>query len=61
MNTYVVEFLKQEVINVCSESELTANDILNEIDEIIYDESLSDLEALEKIELILEQYKTTTS
>ncbi len=61
MNTYVVEFLKQEVINVCRESELTANDILNEIDEIIYDESLSDLEALEKIELILEQYKTTTS
>ncbi len=44
-------------MNVCSESELTANDILNEIDEIIYDESLSDLEALEKIELILEQYK----
>ena len=42
---------------MCSESELTANDILNEIDEIIYDESLSDLEALEKIELILEQYK----
>ena len=47
------------MINVCVENELIANSILNEIDEVIYDENLSDIEALEKIVLILKEYNVS--
>ena len=37
-------------------AELTANNILNEINKIIYDDNLSDTEALEEIIFVLKRY-----
>ena len=37
-------------------NELTVNNILNEIYDIIYDDNLSDIEALETIILVLNEY-----
>ena len=41
------------------EHELTANNILNEINNIIWDDNLSDTEALEAIVLVLKNYNVT--
>ena len=60
MNTYVVKFLKCEVENVNTLTETEANRILNEISEIIWDDNLSDSEALEKIIIKLNKYTVTT-
>ena len=60
MNTYVVKFLKCEVKNVNTLTEEEANRILNEISEIIWDDNLSDSEALEKIIIKLNKYTVTT-